>query len=114
MQAAGVQSVVSMLSPSELETYAEPLPAAMQAAFGAGNYANIDAKAPGETRSSATTAASSAPPGLCRQLSTACAGRRSLPCCRARLTSGQTLRVAGVTLPGAWPALTGGPPRTAD
>lgn len=47
MQAAGVQSVVSMLSPSELETYAEPLPAAMEAAFGAGSYTNIDAKAPG-------------------------------------------------------------------
>jgi hypothetical protein len=47
MQAAGVQSVVSMLSPSELETYAEPLPAAMEAAFDAGNYTNIDAKAPG-------------------------------------------------------------------
>jgi hypothetical protein len=48
MQAAGVQSVVSMLSPSELETYAEPLPAAMEAAFGPSNYINIDAKAPGE------------------------------------------------------------------
>lgn len=47
MKAAGVQRVVSMLSDSELETYAEPLPAAMQAAFGEGKYVNINAKAPG-------------------------------------------------------------------
>lgn len=49
MQQAGVQRVVSMLSDSELQTYAEPLPAAMEAAFGEGNYINVDAKAPGES-----------------------------------------------------------------
>jgi hypothetical protein len=48
MQTAGVQFVVSMLSPSELVTYAEPLPVAMETAFGLGNYINVDAKAPGE------------------------------------------------------------------
>lgn len=48
VQKAGVERVVSMLSPSELETYAEPLPAALEAAFGAGNYVNVDAKAEGE------------------------------------------------------------------
>lgn len=50
MKDAGVQSVISMLSDSELATYAEPLPAAMAAAFQPGNYVNIDAKAAGETR----------------------------------------------------------------
>lgn len=48
VKVAGVQRVVSMLSESELQTYAEPLPAAMEAAFGAGKYVNINAKAPGE------------------------------------------------------------------
>eukprot|EP00878_Enallax_costatus_P027554 GHUV01029682.1.p1 GENE.GHUV01029682.1~~GHUV01029682.1.p1 ORF type:complete len:154 (+),score=32.66 GHUV01029682.1:55-516(+) len=47
MKEAGVQRVVSMLSDSELATYAEPLPQAMQAAFGEGKYVNINAKAPG-------------------------------------------------------------------
>ncbi|KAF6261403.1 hypothetical protein COO60DRAFT_1502049 [Scenedesmus sp. NREL 46B-D3] len=47
MKGVGVQRVVSMLSESELATYAEPLPAAMEAAFGAGNYVNVDAKAAG-------------------------------------------------------------------
>jgi hypothetical protein len=50
MKAVGVQRVVSMLSDSELATYAEPLPAAMEAAFGAGNYVNVNAKAPGVCR----------------------------------------------------------------
>lgn len=53
MKDAGVQSVVSMLSDSELATYAQPLPAAMAAAFQPGNYVNIDAKAAGETRGDA-------------------------------------------------------------
>lgn len=48
MKDAGIQSIVSMLSDSELATYAEPLPAAMEAAFGQGNYVNVDAKAAGE------------------------------------------------------------------
>jgi hypothetical protein len=47
MRDAGIESVVSMLSESELKTYAQPLPAAMEAAFGAANYVNIDAKVPG-------------------------------------------------------------------
>ena len=47
MQAAGVQSVVSMLSPSELETYAAPLPAAMEAAFGTGNPPTKEPPPPG-------------------------------------------------------------------
>lgn len=47
MQDVGIESVISMLSESELKTYAEPLPAAMEAAFGPGSYVNIDAKAPG-------------------------------------------------------------------
>eukprot|EP00882_Tetradesmus_deserticola_P005199 GHRQ01005476.1.p1 GENE.GHRQ01005476.1~~GHRQ01005476.1.p1 ORF type:complete len:188 (+),score=85.52 GHRQ01005476.1:162-725(+) len=47
VKGVGVQRVVSMLSESELATYAEPLPAAMQEAFGAGNYVNIDAKSAG-------------------------------------------------------------------
>jgi hypothetical protein len=47
MKGVGIQRVVSMLSDSELATYAEPLPAAMEAAFGAGKYINVDAKAPG-------------------------------------------------------------------
>ncbi|WIA16469.1 hypothetical protein OEZ85_013153 [Tetradesmus obliquus] len=46
IKAVGVTRVVSMLSDSELATYAEPLPAAMEAAFGAGKYININAKAP--------------------------------------------------------------------
>lgn len=48
MKQGGVQAVVSMLSESELQTYAQPLTEAMQAAFGADNYVNIDVKAPGE------------------------------------------------------------------
>lgn len=47
VKAAGVQRVISMLSESELQTYAEPLPDAMEAAFGDGKYTNIDAKAAG-------------------------------------------------------------------
>jgi hypothetical protein len=47
IKGVGVKRVVSMLSDSELATYAEPLPAAMEAAFGAGNYVNVNAKAPG-------------------------------------------------------------------
>eukprot|EP00879_Flechtneria_rotunda_P000977 GHRR01001111.1.p2 GENE.GHRR01001111.1~~GHRR01001111.1.p2 ORF type:complete len:186 (+),score=60.18 GHRR01001111.1:1238-1795(+) len=46
VKAAGVQHVISLLSASELETYAEPLPQGLQAAFGSGNYANIDPKTP--------------------------------------------------------------------
>lgn len=44
MKAAGVQAVVSMLSDSELATYAQPLVPSLTAAFGAENYVNIDAK----------------------------------------------------------------------
>lgn len=49
MKAAGVQAVVSMLSPSELATYEQPLQAAMEAAFGSDSYINVDDPAgPGE------------------------------------------------------------------
>lgn len=47
MKAAGAQRVVSMLSDSELATYAEPLAAALTAAFGEGKWINVDGKASG-------------------------------------------------------------------
>jgi hypothetical protein len=72
MKAVGVQRVVSMLSESELATYAEPLPAAMEAAFGAGKYINVDAKAPGASAA-----------GVCSHFSVCFQGRASATAVRS-------------------------------